>query len=129
MAPHFLLESLSEDNKGWRDDNVAVLERELVQALKIQALELQAAAAHELPSLASVLSFPCPHRSSEPSHPQTDQQYDQGGASCGSSEEPGHGSLILDQDQEEEEQQHHERAAEEAVTEKADDNWEGGQKQ
>lgn len=129
VAPHFLLESLGEDDEGWRDDNVAVLERELVQALKIQALELQAAAAHELPSLASVPSSPRPRRSSEPSHPRTDQQYDQGGASCGSSEEPGHGSLILDQDQEEEEQQHHERAAGEAVTEEADDNWEGGQEQ
>ncbi|KAK5012899.1 hypothetical protein LTR39_003922, partial [Cryomyces antarcticus] len=52
VAPQSLLKSLGEDGEGW-SGNITEMERELMQALQVQALKLQAAAAQEIAATAS----------------------------------------------------------------------------
>jgi hypothetical protein len=99
---------LDEDGGGGREENVSELERDMLLAFEEQ----------EKSSSSTAPSSPCPHRhSTEPSHPQIDQEHDQSATNYGRLEELGYGSPLGSQDQEEEEPQEQQEVGVEAMRE------------
>jgi hypothetical protein len=78
-GPHTLPQPLDEVGGGESEENVSELERDMLQAFE----------EHLKSSSATAPSSPRPHRhSTEPPHPQIDQEHDQSGTNYGTLEEP-----------------------------------------
>jgi hypothetical protein len=117
-GPHTLPQPLDEVGGGESEENVSEFERDMLLAFE----------EHVKSSSATAPSSPLPHRhSTEPPHPQIDQEHDQSEANYARLEELRHGSLLRIQDQKEEkepQEQQRQEIAVDAMREVEDDDGE-----